>query len=58
MTRFKGEEIHTEMEIGIKVGPNGQFTTLRTHLPNMYQPGLEPASQDSDTRTLTTILLS
>ena len=45
MTRFKGEEIHNKMENGIKVGPNGQFTTLQTHLPNMYQPGLEPASQ-------------
>ena len=46
------------MENGIKVGPNGQFTTLWTHLPNMYQWGLEPASQDCDTRTLTTTLLS
>ena len=29
---FKGEEIHYQMENGIKVGPNGQFTTIRTHL--------------------------
>ena len=58
MTRFKGEEIHNKMENGIKVGPNGQFTTLQTHLPNMYQRGLEPASQDCDTRTLTITLLS
>ena len=39
------------MENGIKVGPNGQITTLLTHLPNMYQRGLKPASQDCDTRT-------
>ena len=58
MTRFKGEEIHNKMENGIKVGPNGQFTIIQTHLPNMYQQGLEPASQDCDTRTLTTMLLS
>ena len=58
MTRFKGEEIHNEMEEGIRVGPNGQFTTIRTHLPNMYQWGLELASQYCDMRTLTTTLLS
>ena len=36
------------MENGIKVGPDGQFTIIQTHLPNMYQWGLEPASQDLD----------
>ena len=55
---FKGEEIHNKMENGIKVGPDGQFTIIQTHLPNMYQRGLELASQDCDTRTLTTTLLS
>ena len=57
MTRFKGEEIHNKMENGIKVGPNGQFKIIQTHLPNIYQWGLEPASQDCDTKTLTTTLL-
>ena len=46
------------MENGIKVGPNGQFTIIQTHLPNMYQRGFKPASQDYDTRTLTTTLRS
>ena len=46
------------MENGIKVGPDGQFTIIQTHLPNMYQRGLKPASQDCDTRILTTMLLS
>ena len=46
------------MENGIKVGPDGQFTIIQTHLPNMYQRGLKPALQDCDTRTLTTTLLS
>ena len=57
MTRFEGEEVHNK-DNGIKVGPDGQFTIIQTHLPNMYQQGLEPASQDCDTRTLTTTLLS
>ena len=57
MTRFEVEEVHNK-DKGIKVGPVGQFTIIQTHLPNMYQWGLEPASQDCDTRTLTTMLLS
>ena len=57
MTRFEGEEVHNK-DNGIKVGPDGRFTIIQTHLPNMYQQGLEPASQDCDTRTLTTTLLS
>ena len=57
MTRFEGEKAHNK-DKGIKVGPDGQFTIIQTHLPNMYQRGLEPASQDCDTRTLTTTLLS
>ena len=32
MTRFKGKEIHFKMENGIKVGPEGQFTIIQTHL--------------------------
>ena len=46
------------MDNSIKVGPDGQFTIIQTHLPNMYQWGLELASHDCDTRTLTTMLLS
>ena len=57
MTIFEGEEVHNKDNV-IKVGPNSQFTIIKTHLPNMYQRGLELASQDSDTRTLTTMLLS
>ena len=40
MTRDEGEEIHNKMENGIKVGPDGQFTIIQTHLTNMYQQGL------------------
>ena len=36
MTRFEGEEVHNK-DNGIKVGPDGQFTIIQTHLPNMYQ---------------------
>ncbi len=55
--KIEGEEVHNK-DNGIKVGPNGRFTIIQTHLPNMYQRGLEPASQDCDTRTLTTTQLS
>ena len=54
MTRFEGEEVHNK-DNGIKVGPDGQFTIIQTHLPNMHQRGLEPAFQDCD--TIYTIIL-
>ena len=40
MTRFEGEEVHNK-DNGIKVGHDGQFTIIQTHLPNMYQQRLE-----------------